>query len=234
MQPKRMNTSARDEILARLRTGSRRPVPHRPDLPPLRELALDLEGLISLFSENLAVQGGVVHYTTGKDGLLATLGEILRSEEVRRAVVGSDNVVMPLNLPQWAKDKGLALESAAALKDQPAYREAVFQADAGITGGDFAVAESGTIVLFHGKDQPRLLSLAPPLHIVLIPVERVVPVYEKVIEAAYARETPPSQISFITGPSATADIQATPFKGMHGPQKLLVILMKSFTLDQAR
>jgi L-lactate dehydrogenase complex protein LldG len=153
---------------------------------------------------------------------------------VGRAIVGTDDVVMPLHLSEWAKDKGVSLVSAGALKDQSAYREAVFQVDAGITGADFAVAESGTIVLFHRKDQARLLSLAPPLHIVLIPVERVVPVYEKVIEAAYDRETPPSQISFITGPSATADIQATPFKGMHGPQKLLVILMKSFTPDQAR
>jgi L-lactate dehydrogenase complex protein LldG len=230
----RMKNSARDEILARLRTASRRPVQPRPALPPLRELSLDLEGLISRFSENLTLQGGVVHRTTDAQGLLTTLGDILRAEAVRRAVVSSDDVVRPLELPQWSKDKGLALVPAATLKDRATYREAVFQADAGITGGDFAVAESGTIALFHGKDQARLLSLAPPIHIVLIPVDRVVPTYEKVIEAAYARETPPSQISFITGPSASADIQATPFKGMHGPQKLVVILMESFTPDQER
>jgi L-lactate dehydrogenase complex protein LldG len=224
-QKKQMNNSARNEILAKLKRGSRRPVPTRPALPPLRELSLDLEGLITRFSENLALQGGTAYRTIGAQGLLTRLGDILCEEGVKRAVMSSDDVVIPLDLPQWAKDKGLEFVSAGALKDQAAYREAVFQADAGITGADFAVAESGTIALFHSKDQARLLSIAPPIHVVLVPVERVVPVYEKVIEAAYARQTPPSQISFITGPSASADIQATPFKGMHGPQKLLVILM---------
>ena len=57
MQPKQMKSNARDEILARLRRGSRRPVPPRPALPPLRELSLDLEGLISRFSENLTLAG---------------------------------------------------------------------------------------------------------------------------------------------------------------------------------
>jgi L-lactate dehydrogenase complex protein LldG len=219
-----MKNSARDEILARLEAGSRRSIPPRPVLPPLRELSLDLDGLITRFSENLTAQGGVVYRATDAQALLTTLWEILRAEGVRRAVLSSDDVVRSLDLPTWGRDKGLALVPVGAHKDQPAYREAVFQADAGITGGDFAVAESGTIVLFHNKDQARLLSLAPPVHIVIVPVERVVPVYERVIEAAYGRETPPSQISFITGPSASADIQATPFKGMHGPQKLIAIL----------
>ncbi|MGW8323293.1 MAG: LUD domain-containing protein, partial [Thermodesulfobacteriota bacterium] len=97
------------------------------------------------------------------EGLLSRLEDILREEGVKRAVLSSDDVVRPLELSQWGKDKGLELVSAGALKDRPAYREAVFQADAGITGGDFAVAESGTIVLFHNKDQERLLSLTPPI-----------------------------------------------------------------------
>jgi L-lactate dehydrogenase complex protein LldG len=225
MEPKQMNINARDEILERLRRGSSRPVPPRPVLPPLRELSLGLEGLMSRFSENLTVQGGVVHRTTDAQGLLITLGDILLAEGVRRAVLSSDDIVRSLDLPTWGKDKGLALVPVVTLKDRPSYREAVFAAEAGITGADFAVAESGTIALLHSKDQARLLSLAPPIHIVLVVAERVVPTYEKVIEAAYARETPPSQISFITGPSASADIQATPFKGMHGPQKLVVILV---------
>lgn len=220
-----MKNSARDEILARLEAGSRRPIPSRPVLPPLRELALDLEGLVSSFSENLMVQGGEVHRATDPQRLLKILEDILLAEGVKRAVLSSDDLVGSLDLPNWGKEKGLALDLIEAKKDRASYREALFQADAGITGADFAVAESGTIALFHGKNQARLLSLAPPVHIVIVPVDRVVPTYEKVMEAAYGRGTPPSQISFITGPSASSDIQATPFKGMHGPQKLIVILL---------
>jgi L-lactate dehydrogenase complex protein LldG len=57
-------------------------------------------------------------------------------------------------------------------------------------------------------------------------VDRIVPVYEKVIEKVFARKGEyPSQFVFITGPSMTGDIQGVLFKGMHGPRKVIVILV---------
>ena len=91
---------------------------------------------------------------------------------------------------------------------------------------DFAIAESGTIGLIHNKDQPRLTSLAPIHHIAVVPIDRLVPVYEDVTEILFdQRDTTPKHFTFITGPSMTADIQATPFKGMHGPRKLEIIMI---------
>jgi L-lactate dehydrogenase complex protein LldG len=57
-------------------------------------------------------------------------------------------------------------------------------------------------------------------------VDRFVPIYENAIEKVFEnKDAVPSQFTFITGPSMTADIQATPFKGMHGPRRLIVILI---------
>jgi L-lactate utilization protein LutC len=57
-------------------------------------------------------------------------------------------------------------------------------------------------------------------------VERIVAVYEQAVQKVFVKkEKLPSQFCFITGPSMTADIRGIPFKGMHGPRKVIVILM---------
>jgi L-lactate dehydrogenase complex protein LldG len=100
------------------------------------------------------------------------------------------------------------------------------EAEAGVTGVDFAIAESGTLCLIHGRNQPRLVSLAPLIHIALLPLERLYPVYEDAIDRIFgSKGNLPSQVTLITGPSMTADIQGVPFKGMHGPKRLVVIII---------
>jgi len=78
------------------------------------------------------------------------------------------------------------------------------------------------------RDQARLVSLAPILHIAIVPVDRIYPVYEEVVEKIFGNDVGaplPSQFVFITGPSMTGDIQGQLFKGMHGPRKIIVILV---------
>ncbi|MFZ1985252.1 MAG: lactate utilization protein, partial [Desulfatitalea sp.] len=166
--------------------------------------------------------------------LLATLAAILRQEAVTRAMATSDAVLATLDLKRWGARIGVEVVTPADFTDRDAYTQAVFdQVQAGITGVDYAVAESGTLVLVHNAHQARLVSLAPLVHIAVVPVARIAPTYETAITAIYKNggeagrpfQVYPSQVTLITGPSMTADIQATPFKGMHGPQKLFVLLL---------
>ena len=141
-------------------------------------------------------------------------------------MVSEDDVLKTLALDTWSRDLGLTVLRPSQYKDRKAFKEAAFlKAEAGITGADFAVAESGTLVLVHDRRQPRLVSLAPVCHVAVVPVERLVGVYEQVIESVFAHGKRPDHLSWITGPSMTADIQATPFKGMHGPKHLTVIFL---------
>lgn len=224
-----MIQNARDTILARLKAAVSRQRPARPALPPARELALDAGQRIDRFCEQLAVQGGVAHRVADPEALLVTLEEILRQEGVTRAMATSDAVLAPLDLETWGARIGVEIVTPNRFADREAYTQAVFdQVQAGITGADYAVAESGTLVLVHGPRHARLVSLAPLVHIAVVPVERIVPTYESALEALFedaGAASPPSQVTMITGPSMTADIQATPFKGMHGPQKLFVLLL---------
>lgn len=199
----------------------------RPDLPPLRELAWDREKAIEKFAENVALQTGVVlragDYQTAADSLT----QIARQEGLRKVVASTDEAIRPLDLRRWGEKNGVEVFTASDYSDREAYRNAVFrQAQAGITGVECALAETGTLVLAHGKEQPRLVSLAPPIHVAVVPLERLFISYETAMERVFGGERPvPSQLTFISGPSMSADIQAITFRGMHGPGKLFVILI---------
>jgi len=221
-----MVLNARAEILARLKSVPPASVPTRPDLPPARELALEAGQLVARFEEQLAAQGGVALHAADQAALLTKLEEILRQEAVTRAMASSDAVLSPLGLEGWGRTVGIEILTPPAFSDRADYTRAVFdQVQAGITGADYAVAESGTLVLVHDARQPRLVSLAPLVHIAVVPRTRIVPTYEAALEVIYGAGRRPSQVTLVTGPSMTADIQATPFKGMHGPQKLFVLLL---------
>lgn len=96
-------------------------------------------------------------------------------------------------------------------------------ADAGITGVEWAVAETGTLVLPSSPDQPRLASVLPFAHLAVLHAERIVPD----LAALFARcgSLPPA-LTLITGPSRSADIGLQPVLGAHGPGVVAVILIR--------
>jgi len=219
--------SAREQILRNLKAAVKKAVAPRPDMTPLNELALNRDELVAKFIAEVSAQTGVVHRAHDKHSTLATLTAIVRAEEISTVMASNDDVVSALNLPAWGNANAITVLNPRDFSDRSQFTGAVFEAaQAGITGADFAVAESGTIGLIHDKDQPRLISLAPIHHIAILPLDRLVAVYENVTETLYRQmKTAPHHFTFITGPSMTADIQATPFKGMHGPRKLEIILI---------
>lgn len=219
--------SAREEILQKLKQAPAEPIGSRPFLPPLVELSMTQEELVKRFTERLVEETGVVYRVKNYEEALAKLSEIAQAENLKKVMASTDEVVRRLNLPSWALNKGMKLMTPLDYADRDSFKDAVFlEADAGITGADFAVAESGTLGIIHRKDQARLISLAPILHIAIVPIERLVPTYEQAIAQVFAdKNNLPSQFVFITGPSMTGDIQGVLFKGMHGPRKLMVILV---------
>lgn len=222
-----MTGSAREEILGKLRQAPRREPEARPLMPPLSERSLDREGMIKKFSDALFFQTATVRRVKDNGEALDTLTEIAREEALHCVMASTDDVVTALDLPGWAREQGITLRTPLDFADRDAFKESVFtEAGAGITGVDFAVAETGTLGLIHDRNQARLISLAPIFHIAIVPVDRFVPVYEDAIEKVFADPARmPGQFTFITGPSMTADIQATPFRGMHGPRRLTVIIV---------
>jgi L-lactate dehydrogenase complex protein LldG len=222
-----MIQSGRDEILGRLRAAPKTEPLGRPLLPALDEASLGQEELVKRFAERFTEETGIVYRVKDNDQALEKLTGIARQEGLKSVMASTDDVVASLDLPAWGSGIGVNVMSAGDFKGREDFKDAVFDGvEAGITGADFAIAESGTLGLIHDEDQARLISLAPILHIAIVPVERVLPVYESAMERAFSgKERRPSQFVFITGPSMTGDIQGHLFKGMHGPRKVIVILV---------
>ena len=218
--------SARNDIIERLKAAPKKKIPIRPFLPLLKEVSLGKEELVNKFAEMFTAESGIVYRAKNNDQALEKLTEIAKQEGLKSVMVSTDNVVASFDLPAWGNKIDVKVMSPKDFEGRDDFKDAVFdRVEAGITGVDFAVAESGTLGLNHDKDQARLISLAPILHIAIVPVERVFPVYEPVIERVFKKEKFPSQFVFITGPSMTGDIQGHLFKGMHGPRRVIVILV---------
>lgn len=220
-----MSSQVRDEILSRLKSARRNDPPPRPELPLLSERRFNREQMLDRFNAELTAQTGTVYRAQNREDAERILSEIAAAEGFRQVIIVGKNS-QGVDIKSFGYSSNIAVRTLADFKDREELRKAAFSADAGITFADFAIAESGTIGIIFDKDQPRLPSIAPPVHIVILPVEKLYPVYEDAIEQVFGnRNEIPGQFGFITGPSATADIQAISFKGMHGPTKVIVIFM---------
>jgi L-lactate utilization protein LutB len=114
--------------------------------------------------------------------------------------------------------------------------DALFALDVGVTGVQWGVAETGTLVLSTAGERNRLLSLIPALHIAIVHRRDVRDTLTQVLHELHAPPTesprhapaPPIRhraVTFITGPSRTSDIELTLVVGVHGPTQLYVVLL---------
>jgi L-lactate dehydrogenase complex protein LldG len=99
-------------------------------------------------------------------------------------------------------------------------------ADIGISEVEFAIAESGTLVEYSYSIWKRLVSAMSNVHIALVRANRIVKDFESAFEILKTHIFDASHISFITGPSITADIERVLTIGVHGPGKLIVIFIQ--------
>lgn len=118
------------------------------------------------------------------------------------------------------------VNSSATFLDKAAKAE-LFDCQAGITGAQWAVAETGTLILESAEERHRLASLVPPVHIALIKAQQVFETLGEVLQrvGAEGRDGMSRTITFVTGPSRTSDIELTLAIGVHGPAQLYVIIV---------
>jgi L-lactate dehydrogenase complex protein LldG len=132
---------------------------------------------------------------------------------------GARRIATPAGVP----DAWLAAAGVERVPDEPPLTHAELDAlDGTITGCAVAIAETGTIVLDGGPDQGRrALSLLPDLHLCVVRLDQVV----GTVPEALARLDPRRPQTWISGPSATSDIELQRVEGVHGPRRLAVILV---------
>jgi L-lactate dehydrogenase complex protein LldG len=157
-------------------------------------------------------------------GLASTVDDVATLEAVPAAVARYLAAhSLPLAGVCWSefagldwRGAGLAVESRTAHDADPV----------GITGVFCAIAETGTLMTVTGRDTPATLSLLPETHVAVVRKSRIVPGMEEAwrLLRDELRESPRA-VSFISGPSRTADIEQTVTLGAHGPYRVHVILV---------
>ena len=193
-------TSAREEILARVRTALDGVEPAGELPSPPRVAAV--EDLLQLFVER------VEDYRA----LVTRCGESELEETVAAAVAGR-SVVVP---------GGLGIAIAGATVDANLSAAELDAIDAVVTAARVGIAETGTVVLDHGPDQGRrAISLVPDLHVCVVRADQVV----ADVPDALAVLDPGRALTWISGPSATSDIELSRVEGVHGPRSLHVVLV---------
>jgi L-lactate dehydrogenase complex protein LldG len=166
--------------------------------------------VIALFEERLRDYDARV-LRVRQDEIAAKAAEILKTADRRR-------IAVPAGLPmawradgiEWVSDDELSLDVLNAV-------------DGVMTAATLGVAISGSIVLQHGPAEGRrVLTLLPDYHLCVINAAQVV----ETLPEAFARIDPKRPVTFFSGPSATADIEMTRIKGVHGPRFLDVLLVE--------
>lgn len=200
------------EVEARLAARAPGPVPARG--------RIEREGQIKLFvAEAERVQASVVRVGRLSD-VPGAIAQYLASHNIAPNLKCAPDPL--LRAVPWSKHSALSVAEGKGERDDPV----------GVTGAVAAVAETGTLVLASGPESPTTLALVPPVHVAVVPVERLVGTYEEAWGVLRAKGTrtgkgfaPPRVVNWITGPSRTADIEQTLLLGAHGPQRLFIVLV---------
>jgi L-lactate utilization protein LutC len=186
---------------------------------------------VARFAEQLTAAGGFPHVVPDRAAAVRHVVDLVRGANARRILLGRGPFIDNLDLQTHLK----ALNADVNCVDRLAVdqRDSLFAADVGISGVEALVAETGTVVVATRADEPRSLSLLPPVHIAVAECGQLVPDLFDLFAAfapgaANAAGRPlPSCLTLITGPSKTGDIELRLVTGVHGPGELHVVLMSS-------
>ncbi len=136
-------------------------------------------------------------------------------------------LIKALNLPEVLKETGIPVEFPIQTHagDREKQRQWIFDAYIGITSADFCLADSATLVLKTRAGQDRSVSLVPSIHVAVIRLEQILGSLKELYfildnDPEHVQEGLTPCLTFITGPSKTADIEATMVHGAHGPREV--------------
>ena len=230
----------RREVFARIREALKVPAPHRhvghvgehPAAPNHDEpvpgtedfrawlpfVGADLEEQVDLFAQNSAALKTELHRVDSLEEAGERLNQLAREANWRQVATHQHPLALPLAekiaLPRLVVVSGYAVSEMESC-------------DAAITGCDFLIAQTGSLLVSGPSAGGRALSVLPPHHVVVARASQMVPDLATALQQARLRYASqwPSFLSFITGPSRTGDIERILVLGAHGPKRVTIFLL---------
>ena len=225
--------NAREQILGRLR--AHRPAApvsapevaawyaaHRPVTPMAERVERLCVGLEQAHAE--------VHRVT-PENWVDRLAEVLQARALTTLLVGRDTAHGARAAEALAARGVMCPGDGQAVEH---WKERLcHEVPAALTAARAAIAETGTLVLWPDAREPRLMSLVPPVHVVLVDAARVYDTFYEAMGADGWAHGLPTNALLVSGPSKTADIQQTLAYGAHGPRELVVLVCAADTETEA-
>ncbi|MBZ5552150.1 MAG: lactate utilization protein [Acidobacteriia bacterium] len=197
--------------------------------PQVRLREAVTEATISHLAHELKRLGAEFRTVAGLENLPAAILQLARESHYKRLAVGTDPILKEANLVtglQNFQDFKLMLnEQTSSPPDQ--LREMLSLCQLGVTGCDAVIAETGTMVLSHAGFGGRSISLLPECHVVVAVRSQIfISLDEWMDSQSLTPGSFPTCTTLITGPSRTADIEKVLVTGVHGPLRLVLMLVQ--------
>lgn len=219
------SATARERIFAKLNAAQRTPMPE-PDTAGYYAQATpkwpnDIERL-KHWARTMRRFNTQVHWVTA-EGWGETLARVVRDKAIH-------SMVLPMSTAHGQSAHNALTQHTPEVKtyafDRPLeqWEDELFdQVDAGFTDVRAGIAQTGTLVLWPDAQQPRSMSLVPPVHIALFDTTTLYDDFFSAMQGLHMAQNTPSNLVLISSPSKTSDIQLTLAFGAHGPRDLVVL-----------
>lgn len=234
--------STRSEMLDRVREALGRNAPSNLSAAP----PLDLNGIMpplapndyqAKFEAEWEKVAGVAYRVSRMDELESVFQKILLLAESHAVALSRNPLLAELGIADRLTALNKFVTSWSYPSDTGApeacsdFKKASFAAGAGMTGVDFVLAESGTLVLSSLTEGVQVASLAPPIHVALYRRSQLVGSLDELlaklpVSTSPAKPSPGRSVVFVTGTSRTADIEQILVRGVHGPREAHAILVE--------
>ena len=188
--------------------------------------------LVDRLEATAQLQGWQVFRTLNPEEAIGYIASLATDRGAAQIARSNQDALSELPLDDALENLGIPTVTVA--RDEEHSREylrgQIIRSDIGITGADYAVAETGSVVVMPRKGLSRLVSVVPPIHLALVRAQDVVESLDDVFlfrRLEYYRNGNDmgSYLNFITGPSRTADIEQTLVVGVHGPKEVHMVLL---------
>ena len=235
-------SGSRAEILGKIRRALVKPraahhhghSPATSDLAKLFASVGSRQGLVEKFQKEFELVSGEFHFCESGTAVLSLLTQIIQSSASKHVAVSQHEICKRLAVAQSLEaqlpEVSLLVEDIESENsfDRTRLRNSLAQVQLSITGAEYLIAESGTIVSVAGAQASRQISLLPSIHVVLATPQQIFPNMAELfleIQRTHGTKLPGSALTFITGPSRTADIEKVLIKGVHGPMRLILLMV---------
>ncbi|MGH9658538.1 MAG: LutC/YkgG family protein [Bryobacteraceae bacterium] len=209
---------SRDHVLHKIRTALGRNAGQPTEPPPPVRLQIpevDLESRIASFRARVEALAGKTHRAADGGGARDYV-----------ASVAGDRPAIASNAPFLVECGITSLTSVrSGVTNRAELRALCSTAAAGITSADYALADTGTLVMLASREEARLISLLPPVHIAVVAAARILTGLDELLSILPDPMSATSSMVLITGPSRTADIEQILVRGVHGPGEIHVVVV---------